>query len=750
MEAKMWRKKSISLIVLITFFLFYHFVWANPEGQSLSYQIGPLLNKTIQTSGEKAELIKVIVVMNRDHLKPLSENLINELKNRIERLGGHIGDHAFNNVQVWIPIDKVEELAKWGEIKSIRTPIKPQINGINSEGKDVIGATSWHNSGLTGKGVKLGVIDLGFSGYSSLLGSELPSDTQAFYTGSTSDFYSTEHGTACAEIAYDIAPDAEFCLINVADYEVDFHNAVSSLKSQNVNVISSSIGINLKTYCALLYEAQRTSSLGYISSQINALENCKDQWNSTINSAINQGLTWSQAAGNDGTKKWTDYFNDSDGDHYLNFTSNENYNEIELSNFEYGEEVYVIMMWGFDNEGYTYDDYDLYITNNYGNIVDYSDIDQSEFPVGWETCKFIPLHGIRYFVRVLQYRATSQKIGLLLGASKFPNFKHFTSGGTVRLFTPASNPNVITVGAVAYNNPCAIEPYSSQGTTVEGIIKPDLVATDGVSTSSYGWHSFYGTSAAAPHVAGACALVKQAYPTWSPSQIKNYLEQNAQDLGVLGKDNVYGSGLIQLGSLSSSDAKVFLSNGNYLSYNDSLTLKGFGQPDLALSGDFNGDGKDDLLWYETWTGLAKVFLSDGNYLSYSDSLTLKGFGQPDLALSGDFNGDGKDDLLWYETWTTNAKVFLSDGNYLSYSDSLTLKGFGQPDLALSGDFNGDGKDDLLWYETWTGVAKVFLSDGNYLSYSDSLTLKGFGQPDLALSGDFNGDGMDDVMWYENW
>jgi hypothetical protein len=38
----------------------------------------------------------------------------------------------------------------------------------------------------------------------------------------------------------------------------------------------------------------------------------------------------------------------------------------------------------------------------------------------------------------------------------------------------------------------------------------------------------------------------------------------------------------------------------HFSYNDSLTLKGFGLPDLALTGDFNGDGKDDLLWYENW------------------------------------------------------------------------------------------------------------------------------------------------------
>jgi len=106
--------------------------------------------------------------------------------------------------------------------------------------------------------------------------------------------------------------------------------------------------------------------------------------------------------------------------------------------------------------------------------------------------------------------------------------------------------SVITVGAVPYNNPYNIEPYSSQGPNNDGVIKPDLVAPDYVSTESYGASSFQGTSAAAPHVAGACALVKQVYPNWSPCQIKNYLELNAIDLGTSGKDNIYGSGLVML------------------------------------------------------------------------------------------------------------------------------------------------------------------------------------------------------------
>jgi len=59
---------------------------------------------------------------------------------------------------------------------------------------------------------------------------------------------------------------------------------------------------------------------------------------------------------------------------------------------------------------------------------------------------------------------------------------------------------------------------------------------------------FAGTSAAAPHVAGAVVLVKQAYPSYTPDQLQQFLEGNADDLGAAGKDNVYGAGVVRLPS----------------------------------------------------------------------------------------------------------------------------------------------------------------------------------------------------------
>lgn len=115
------------------------------------------------------------------------------------------------------------------------------------------------------------------------------------------------------------------------------------------------------------------------------------------------------------------------------------------------------------------------------------------------------------------------------------------------LAVPADSPAAFTAFAVDWQAPNVIASYSSEGPTWDGRVKPDIVAPASTSTRSYGVNSFRGTSASAPHVAGAAALVKQAFPPWGPDQIQSFLESRAIDLGSPGKDTTFGSGRLNLG-----------------------------------------------------------------------------------------------------------------------------------------------------------------------------------------------------------
>ncbi|SDN02248.1 S8 family serine peptidase [Bacillus sp. OK048] len=94
--------------------------------------------------------------------------------------------------------------------------------------------------------------------------------------------------------------------------------------------------------------------------------------------------------------------------------------------------------------------------------------------------------------------------------------------------------------------------FSSRGPVTDTWeVKPDIVAP-GVAINSTipgGYLSLQGTSMAAPHVAGACALIKQAHPEWTPDQIKAALMNTAKPLTNNGKPyRTYeqGAGRIQV------------------------------------------------------------------------------------------------------------------------------------------------------------------------------------------------------------
>ena len=185
-------------------------------------------------------------------------------------------------------------------------------------------------------------------------------------------------------------------------------------------------------------------------------------------------------------------------------------------------------------------------------------------------------------------------------------------------------------------------------------------------------------------------------------------------------------------------------------------------PDASWSvagiGDFNGDGSPDLLWRNA-NGTLVDWTMNGSQVMASQDITLQGHAvSPDATWSiagiGDFNGDGKSDILWRGSngtlvdWTMN-------GSQVSASQDLSLQGTQvSPDsswtVAGVGDFDGNGKSDILWRDA-NGTLVDWSMNGSQITSSQEVTLgRSAVAPDSSWNivgvGDFNGDGKSDILW----
>ena len=481
----------------------------------------------------------------------LSGNVDNVVK-FLEENGGSPRNVDEEYIEAYVPISLLGRASEQPGVIRVRKiippattqlvpPQPPQIaQQVAGHGPPVHGSSAWNQAGLSGQGIKAGVIDLpfGFNGFSHLMGTELPSTVQARcytdvgrFTSNLSNcgnaLVGSNHGTLVAEAVIDIAPEVSL-YIATPQSGGDLQTATDWMVSQGVSVIVHSLFYE--------YDGPGDGTSPFRDSPLRAVDR-----------AVAGGSVWVNSAGNDAQKSWLAPRN-SDGDAWIDFNGSDESIDIQL---EAGEEIRIQLRWEDSWSGAT-SDFDLLVYDHATQVIVASSFDPQQGRFGQipsESLSYLASRDGWYFVSVAHHSGSTPR-WIQVNVSGIDSINPHTESGSIANPAESANPGMLAVGAAHWYDVNTIEPFSSQGPTPDGRVKPNIVGADCGATAlrplnEYG-DGFCGTSQAAPHLAGMAALVRQQFPTYTPMQVANYLKEHAEQRESPDPNNTWGHGFAKL------------------------------------------------------------------------------------------------------------------------------------------------------------------------------------------------------------
>jgi subtilisin family serine protease len=424
-------------------------------------------------------------------------------------------------VEGWVPAGELRVLAALDGVRAVRPADRGQTR-ITSGGDAASRANLARATfGVTGRGVRVGVISDGIDGLeNSRAAGELPAD-QPVPAGCSAGGGS--EGTAMLEIVHDLAPDATLLFASGVDSPMAFVAAVQCLTNAGADVIVDDLGFFGEPYFEDGDLAQ------------------------AVRAAVAAGVSYHTAAGNSALLHYEAPFRASPQSNFHNFSTGSGVDNTNGVSIPPGGSLLCVLQWD-DPFGHAGDDYDLLLVDQNRNVIAASDNVQN----GDDD----PLE-----IVVARNDSATREVGALViersrGATRTLDLfcvrdvdamDYVTPGSSI--FGHAAVSEAITVAAIDVGDPGldTIERFSSQGPVQlafppETRPKPDIAGFDGVNTSVPGFAPFFGTSAAAPQVAAVAALMLQRSPALTPADIQATLRETAVDVGAPGFDDVAGAG----------------------------------------------------------------------------------------------------------------------------------------------------------------------------------------------------------------
>jgi subtilisin family serine protease len=467
---------------------------------------------------------------------------------RVHRMGDRLTAYAS------LPLHALTPLLEYAFVQYVgaphysmvrNLPVTTRVGSVTSSGDTAMRAAELRaNLGIDGSGVRIGIIsDSLVNLQASVDSGDLPATLEIINgQDGSGEASNNDEGRAMAEIIHDLAPGATLMFHTGFPTSLDMATAILALAEAGADIIVDDLGFLTEP----IFEDGPVAQ--------------------AVQSVVDTGVVYVTATGNSALENYrAPYreFNPNDGNPDINLHDFGNDDTMAVR-IAPGGALVVVLQWAdpFDGLANTAD-YDLYVLDASGTA---------------EACSVQGIEGFCSSVEA-QLQSTAPPLEIVLVQNTTPTAVAVNLAIN-RFQGPAKPLHMLLNGAVdilehnvsgksVYGHPCvaealatgaidaedpefdAIEPFSSQGPceiyfpTRQTRLKPDVAGADGVNTSLPFFAPFFGTSAAAPHVAAVAALLMEAAggpQALSNIQMNNILRLGAVDLGEVGIDPIYGHG----------------------------------------------------------------------------------------------------------------------------------------------------------------------------------------------------------------
>jgi hypothetical protein len=459
-----------------------------------------------------------------------------------------------NKVQGWILPDALENLTDLHNVVKVMVPgyARVRAGSVVTQGDAILKANKLRQLGFSGKGIKVGIVSDGSDDWhTSRASGDLPQNVTTYGTCTigVADPQNCRpgggkcnEGTAMAEIIHDLAPDAELA-IAAAGTSLEFIQQINRLATEfRADMIVDELGFYGEPYFEDGEIAKAVAALPSKVLYVSAAGNSANSHFAGIQSGFSSCCGIS--------------------DNTFRYDRDDSSAESMFHGFLVPRRtgVFVILQWdGRAQSAGANTRLDIYDgrTLTARRVIESSNINNNgtgQYIEG--VCVYNP--GSSSALRFASVKGVDpgQEIKMFfLGASAI---EHPISRGSI--FGHAAVDRALTVGTINADEPGVdnIAFYSSRGPSQFNFVnesteleskqrrKPDLVGVDGVRVSGAGGFSsnFYGTSAAAPHVAGIAAQLMSVSPLVKANNVRKALLSGAVDLGNSGFDYTYGYGRV--------------------------------------------------------------------------------------------------------------------------------------------------------------------------------------------------------------